>query len=82
MEEGDFRPAGGVVAPQPSTSRGVAAVMDVSKDGQYLMYTNGSNVIVRSIAVSGMPRVVVAAACSLPPRPSPPLYVCGAAGFA
>lgn len=49
--------ARGLIVPQPATARGVAAVISVSADGKFLIYTNGNNVIVRSVEVRWeMPR--------------------------
>jgi WD40 repeat protein len=44
-----YGPKGGVIVPQPSAERGVAAIIDVSPDNQNLIYCNGSNVVIRSI---------------------------------
>ncbi len=47
----EFGPAPGMVVPQPAATRGVAVVVTASPDGANLIYTNGSNVIIRSLAV-------------------------------
>jgi len=45
----DYAPAGGLIVPQPSTTRGVAAIISISPDGKNVIYVNGSNVIIRSV---------------------------------
>lgn len=47
----EYGPRAGLIVPQPSVERGVAAVLGVSPDGKLLAYGNGTNVIVRSIEV-------------------------------
>jgi WD40 repeat protein len=41
----------GLIAPQPLVTRGVAGVISTSADGSLLIYTNGTNVVIRSVEV-------------------------------
>lgn len=45
----EYGPRPGVLFPQPATNRGFATVLSCSADGQYLIYANGTNVVIRSI---------------------------------
>ena len=49
----EYGPRAGVLAPFPAAERGVAVVMSVSPDGEFLAYPNGSTVVVRSVKVRG-----------------------------
>jgi WD repeat-containing protein 1 (actin-interacting protein 1) len=42
---------GGLLVPNPRTTRGEPTVIDSSKDGKYVIYCNGSTVIVRDVEV-------------------------------
>lgn len=46
-----YGPAVGLLAPLPAAERGVAVVTSASADGRYLVYCNGTNVIVRDLQV-------------------------------
>jgi WD40 repeat protein len=48
-EEPTYGTKGGLIVPQPSTSRGEPTVIDVSPNGQHIIYCNSTNVIVRDI---------------------------------
>lgn len=62
-----YEPRGGFLPPQPVTERGQPTVLAASPDGRFLVYGNGTNVIVRSIAVRPL-RARPAALC---PRAAP-----------
>jgi hypothetical protein len=49
----EYGPRPGLLVPQPAAERGVAVVTSASPDGKYFVYCNGTNVIVRSVQVSG-----------------------------
>lgn len=44
-----YGPKAGLLVPQPAVTRGVAAIISASPCGKYLLYTNGTCVVVRSI---------------------------------
>lgn len=46
-----YGPRPGVIAPLPLGERGVAIVTAASPNGQYFIYSNGTNVIVRDVEV-------------------------------
>ncbi len=48
----EYGPRAGILAPLPAAERGVASVLAVSPDGEYLAYAAGANVVVRSVKVS------------------------------
>ena len=47
-----YGPRPGIIAPLPLAERGVAVVTSVSADGKYIIYCNGTNVVVRDLQVS------------------------------
>lgn len=44
-----YGPREGYICPAPASERGIATVMHASPDGQYLVYGNGTSVVVRSV---------------------------------
>lgn len=44
-----YGPRAGFIVPQPAAERGVAAILSTSPDGKYIIYTNGTSVVVRSV---------------------------------
>ncbi len=45
-----YEPRAGLIAPLPSAERGFAVVTSASPDGRFLLYANGTNVVVRDLA--------------------------------
>ncbi len=44
-----YGPRPGYIVPQPAVERGVASVLSCSPDGRYLLYGNGTSVVVRDV---------------------------------